>query len=937
MVKQLTICLLVWCNAMFCNAQPCNTVNSQSETQSIRAQFKDRLANRQFDDTLQTLTQELEQRYEQADCLEEWLKIHIEYFGKERRVSRETANRWLEKNVNSAFRKPITIIEDSLMMMTLIKKGYNETRLSRIPEARRSYESALAIREKHQLGDPNWMATILYKSLGSIYTRLGDVDRAILYLTTARDMCSDDYKRLGSIYADLGIAYENQPDSVSLRQYLDGLELKNLLPYHKALFLQKIAQTYAAMGKNQEAIQYVEKCQKLINQFDRFQQEDPRNAYYYEKETQWVFEAGLTEVQAEIYAKTKDSKAKQEFEKAIQFNQKAYDTPHHRQIAKTYIKTGDYYLTINQPNQAINYFQNALQCLLPDFQPQKVTDNPDAAEFDAENSIYFALEGKANALIALDEHLPTVLETYDLILDVEDKLHSHYQFDKAKLELFNESRARNETAIGIAQRLYKRTKDKQYLETAFRFAENSKAAILLESLNRQKAALISGIPDSLIIEDKAFNSVAQRNQQEMAEIRRGDQLSAADSAALVLLEEQQLQIYLDQERLQKHLATTYPEYNKLKYQQPAVSLLKLQEDLIKNNEAFIEYFFGQKNVYAFIATKQGLSCQNLGSSKQLNQQLLDYKKQLSSKRLTDGFANMGFNLYQQLVVPLELPPSIDKLIVVTDGALNYVPLQAFSMAASGKATDYFIHKYLINYTYSADIYYSQLQEPPQKDPGQMLAVAPIQFPGNPKLAALPLTEAFIQHLSQEHKGSFITGPQATKQAFVDAAGDFETLVLATHAEAGREPRIHFYDQSMSLNELYMQRLKASTAVLMACGTADGVLEGGEGVMSLARALRYAGVPSVTSSLWEVSEESSATIITFMLDNLKEGMPKDEALRAAQLKFMTTVSERPWRWAAFIHIGNAFPLKQSSVNWMGMGGLLSAVGVLLGWLLLRRRK
>ncbi len=941
MVKHLTICFLFFCSAVISNGQPCPT-SSNSEIQVARTHFKQKLDNRQFDDTLQNLTIQLEKQYQQLDCLEQWLKIHIEYYDNERRVSRASAQRWLEKNAK-AFRSTKTVTEDSLMMMNFLKKGYNEIKLSRISEARRSYESALVIREKHQLGDPSYMATNLYKSLGNIYTRLGDTERAINYLNIAKDMCTPGYPKLGSIYADLGLAYQNQTlDSNTMESALkmnqSGLQLENLLPYNKALFLFNIATINLDMGNYDQSLIYSEKCLEVVRQFDQYQRTDPRRTHYYTQEKQWEFQGGIAELKAEIYALTSNPNALTEFERAIQLNQKAYETTHHRQIAKTYIKTGNYFLNKNQPSKAINYFQSALQCLLPDFQPGKVTDNPEEAELYPENSIRSALEGKANAMIALKENLPVALDAYNLILDVEEKLQKLYQFDQAKLDLFQEGRSLNEKAIEIANQLYKQSEDRKYLEAAFRFAENSKAALLLEALNRQKSALISGIPDSLMLENRTLNSLAQENQQQMGEIRRGDQQSVDDSIALVKLEEQQLQIYLQQQELQKHLATTYPDYSKLSYQRPAVSLLKLQEDLIKENEVFVEYFFGIKNVYAFVATQNNANCINLGASKQLNQQLLAFKKQLSSKAYSPTFNQQSFALFKHLVEPLQLPESTHKLTVVTDGNLNYLPLQAFRLADSDQATDYLIHKYLISYTYSADVYFSQLQESLGNKSKGMLAMAPIQFPKNKALTPLPLTEAFITHLSKEHNGQFILGSKATKRAFMDAAGSFETLVLATHAEAGQQPLIHFYDQSLSLNELYSQKLNASTAVLMACGTADGILEGSEGVMSLARALSYAGVPSVTSSLWEVSEESSTTIISKMLNNLKDGMDKDQALHLAQLEFINTISERPWRWAAFIHIGNTSALHKGPINWLGLGGG-SAGGLLvlgIGWWFFRRK-
>ena len=54
-------------------------------------------------------------------------------------------------------------------------------------------------------------------------------------------------------------------------------------------------------------------------------------------------------------------------------------------------------------------------------------------------------------------------------------------------------------------------------------------------------------------------------------------------------------------------------------------------------------------------------------------------------------------------------------------------------------------------------------------------------------------------------------------------------------------------------EIYNLELKGELAVLSACSTGDGKLQKGEGVISLARAFTYAGIPSVVMTLWDVED------------------------------------------------------------------------------------
>ena len=61
-------------------------------------------------------------------------------------------------------------------------------------------------------------------------------------------------------------------------------------------------------------------------------------------------------------------------------------------------------------------------------------------------------------------------------------------------------------------------------------------------------------------------------------------------------------------------------------------------------------------------------------------------------------------------------------------------------------------------------------------------------------------------------------------------------------------------------EIYNLDLNGELALLSACSTGNGKLQKGEGVLSLARAFTYAGMPSVVMTLWDVEDISSGNII-----------------------------------------------------------------------------
>jgi CHAT domain-containing protein/tetratricopeptide (TPR) repeat protein len=73
------------------------------------------------------------------------------------------------------------------------------------------------------------------------------------------------------------------------------------------------------------------------------------------------------------------------------------------------------------------------------------------------------------------------------------------------------------------------------------------------------------------------------------------------------------------------------------------------------------------------------------------------------------------------------------------------------------------------------------------------------------------------------------------------------------------------------------------AVLSACETGIGDVEGGEGVFGLQRAFHYAGTKNVVASLWKVPDAPTAALMSLFYRNLwDKDLPPVEALRQAQL-------------------------------------------------------
>ena len=120
------------------------------------------------------------------------------------------------------------------------------------------------------------------------------------------------------------------------------------------------------------------------------------------------------------------------------------------------------------------------------------------------------------------------------------------------------------------------------------------------------------------------------------------------------------------------------------------------------------------------------------------------------------------------------------------------------------------------------------------------------------------------------------------------------------------------DGRLYAHELYSLPLNADLAVLSACNTGAGELKRGEGIMSIARAFKYAGCPNVVMSLWPADDKSSKDLIVRFFSNVKKEKGKSEALELGRRAYINDKAvpdekKHPFYWSSFVLIGDDTPL------------------------------
>jgi CHAT domain-containing protein len=107
----------------------------------------------------------------------------------------------------------------------------------------------------------------------------------------------------------------------------------------------------------------------------------------------------------------------------------------------------------------------------------------------------------------------------------------------------------------------------------------------------------------------------------------------------------------------------------------------------------------------------------------------------------------------------------------------------------------------------------------------------------------------------------------------------------------------------ALEVLNLNLTGTKLVILSACETGLGEIHEGEGVYGLRRSFQQAGAGTVVSSLWEVSDAGTQTLMSALYKRLLAGQSPHDALHDAQLEMLHNNQwSAPYIWSAFFMVG-----------------------------------
>ena len=800
--------------------------------------------------------------------------------------------------------------------------------------------------------------------MGGTLEILGDVPKALEHQRQALKLARENGPRIaeGNALSNIGKIYNDLADwQKALEYYQQALPVfKSLnLAQNQAVTLNNIGIAYSQSGEQQKALDYLQQGLPLLRSVGNKNSEAYnlhniglvyRRMGQYEKAFEYYSQAQAIQRETGNRAQSGETldeigityAAQGQYDKALDYHRQSLEiqraTGNIRREGFVLTNLGNAYNGLKQPGKAAEQFTSALAIF------RSIDDLASAA---------MALEGFARA-----EEQRGNLESARKHIEESLALRDTVRSRSGSLQL----RASYRATIERAYEFYIDLLMQQHADVeALKASERGRARSLLEQLSEARIDIREGVDVALIEKERdlahVLNAKAQREMQLKARRGSNDEIAALHKE-IGALEDQYQQV-------QAAIRKSSPQYSALVQPQP-LDLKGIQQQLDPDT-VLLQYALGERRSYVWAITQNGFHSYVLPKRAEIEPIAREVYESLVARsvvksletsaqrrtriaRADASFQDAAARLSNLILSPAAAKLTQKRLVVVADGALQYVPFAALTVS-SGPYRPLVLDHELVSLP-SASAFALQRQNlkdrvPAPKsvaviaDPVFSMSDARFKTGAQAQASAGPTATRIIEHLQGTAKGqlsiprlpftrweaeqilavapsggslkaidfnanrSIATGGELSKYRYVHFAthgyldtsrSNLSAVVLSLFDEQGKPQ-----DGFLRTHDIYNLKLPAELVVLSACETGLGKDVTGEGLEGLTRGFMYAGARRVIVSLWNVNDKATAALMQRLyVGMLRSGKTPAAALRAAQIQMLRTRQwQSPYFWAPFV--------------------------------------
>ncbi|HKQ79522.1 MAG TPA: tetratricopeptide repeat protein [Blastocatellia bacterium] len=501
-------------------------------------------------------------------------------------------------------------------------------------------------------------------NLGNAFTFLGRYERGLEYYslalalhrkTKARTSEAIVLGNMSIVYLHLGLvdkAIGCVEESLAIRRevkYRDG----------EALALHNLGEIYQTQGRSEPAM-------------ERFEQ---ALAIFREVKNRTMEGTALGKIGEVRLSLARPENAIRYFEQALAINREVGDRPGE---GSTLSGLGQAYQSLRQIEKAVSHFQQALAV------HREVKDRPTEVQ---------TLHNYAKAELDrgdLDRSRALIEEC----LQITESLRTDIYNTERRDSYFASAQGAYEFYIDLLMRLHRANPGRGYDALAVEATERSRARGLVEMLRESGADIRQGVDRSLIERERALAWQINAKAQQLTQRLPREQVAALNGEISRLEEEYQ--------QTQTAIRRASPRYNALTSPQP-LKLAEMQRQL-DDQTILLEFSLGAERSFLWAVTKNSLSSFELPKRERIEQGARRVYDLLTARsrgpkgetpsqrraRLAEAerrFPSAARQLSQMLLSPVAAELGKKRLVVVADGALQYLPFAMLPEPTTGRRGD----------------------------------------------------------------------------------------------------------------------------------------------------------------------------------------------------------------------------------------------------------
>jgi CHAT domain-containing protein/Tfp pilus assembly protein PilF len=821
--------------------------------------------------------------------------------------------------------------------------------LGQTHEAIEALQEALPTRRK--LHDQRGEANTLYY-LATAFAQIGEPDRALEYFRESLPLnrAVGDRRGEARALANLGtLQVEIAAPQDSLNTLRDALAIgRELKDSHlEESVLTNIARAYLQFGDAPSALDYNTQALNIQRKIS-----DKRG------------EAVALENIGAVYEYMGNSvKALETYQQALPLARAASDRPTEStaltNISAAYLKRGD-------PGAAMPYAEQALAVA-------KQADNKLhlAAALNNIGSVYLAMGERQQASQALTDALEQfsyagdrlhqstalyqlarleaasgnwngALERLDNALGIDEQIRASVVGPEMRSSYFGTVLEQYELRVDVLMHLDRLHPGQGNDVMAFETSEKARARSLLDLLSEAGMGMRQSVDPALLGRERVL--IAQLHaktelQIQLLSTKHDEPRAAAMEAEIRALTTQY-------QELEAKILAASPRCAAFAQPQP-LALAEIQRDFLDSETLLLEYAPGADRSFVWAVTRTSFRTFELPKRSVLEGLARRAYQEISSPGAGSPDSALA-ELSRAVLGPVSGQLGTKRLVIVTAGALQYVPFAALPSPSSSD-TPLIVSHEIVSLPSASTIAFIRRERSGKMRASKALAVLadPVFSADDARLSSNPAQTAPNAQAAGAERGVNTTGFEhvrfdrltATRKeaenilALVPANQRLSALDFDANRAALTTGALHNYrfvhiashgllnslhpelssivlslvDRTgrpqngfVQATDVYSLNLNAELVVLSACQTALGTEVRGEGLVGLSRAFMYAGAPDVVASLWTVPDVSTAELMTrFYRGMLVDHLRPAAALRQAQVSIGKDRRwARPYYWAAF---------------------------------------